>query len=549
MIKLNKHKIFFKFVALLFFILISKALLARQIGLISGIEERFVSNIDSSRKHENSDFKKSLYYVERAKFISDSLNRDDLKVKVWNQFGRLYLKIGLIDLSAESYLNSLSILEKGKIEDSESILAAKIGLGGVYLFLMDFEKSQKLFDESLKFLDSLNIDDLLSYSSIYNNMGIIYTRQDDLVAAFSILDKGIKLLETKEPENRNLPLLYNNLGDVFLKTNNYEGALTAYNRSLTIREERNDRLGVATTLKNIGLLYERQGHRDKAISFFRNSLDLSEELNAVVLQQIAGQKLSELYKTKGNKDSSLYYLEASISLQESINQSEAQKKLIAEEIRSYYDNQQRVLNDEIAEKNKSFWLFLASSIILFGLLSYYLFKSIREKRLVGLQAKETERIAEQLKLEKNSLQQEAEEKDKKLLANLVHEVKRDLLIKEAIEKLVSHRKTFTKDGQEVIRTVIHDLNNSQEDQIFKEFETVFTNLHQDFFRNLLAEFPDLTLNEKRLCAFLRINLSTKEIISITGQTIPTLNKAKIRLRKKLGIAHTEQSLYSFLATF
>lgn len=537
------------FTILLLSLSILNSTLAKEDLEQSDFDSRFSAFMDSSRANENRDFKKSLHFVEQAQFLSDSLNRGDWQVQVWNQFGRLYLKIGLIDLSAESYLNSISILEKKNVQSPECILAAKIGLGGVYLFLKDYGKSQKLFDESLDLLDSLKLDDQLSYSSIYNNMGIIYTRQDDLVRAYSILEKGIQLLENKEPENRNLPLLYNNLGDVFLKTNNYEGALIAYNRSLAIREERNDRLGIATTLKNIGLLHDQKGQTDQAISFFRSSLALSEELDAVVLQQIASQKLSELYKTQENKDSSLYYLEASIRLQDNINQAEAQNKLIAEEIRSLYDDQQRMLNETIAEKDKSFWLYLVTSIILFGFLILYLIKSLREKRLAAQKTKETVRKAQQLEVVTNTLQKEAEEKDKKLLANLVYEVKRDLLIKEAVEKLVSHRKTFTKDGQEVIRSVIHDLNNSQEDQVFNEFETVFTKLHQDFFRNLLAEFPDLTLNEKRLCAFLRLNLSTKEIISITGQTIPTLNKAKIRLRKKLGLAHTEQSLYSFLATF
>lgn len=128
-------------------------------------------------------------------------------------------------------------------------------------------------------------------------------------------------------------------------------------------------------------------------------------------------------------------------------------------------------------------------------------------------------------------------------------MKRNQLIKDAVEKLLEYRKNFTKEGQEVIRGVIHDLKASQEDKIFEEFEMAFLNLHQDFFKNLLAEFPQLSLNEKRLCAFIRLNLGTKEIASITGQTLSTLNMAKVRLRKRLGLTHTEQDLYEFLTRF
>jgi hypothetical protein len=139
-----------------------------------------------------------------------------------------------------------------------------------------------------------------------------------------------------------------------------------------------------------------------------------------------------------------------------------------------------------------------------------------------------------------------EEKDKQIITNLLYAVKRNQLITEAVEKLVAHRKNSTKEGQEVIRGVIHNLKASQEDKIFEEFEMAFLNLHQDFFKNLLAEFPQLSLNEKRLCAFIRLNLGTKEIASITGQTIPTLNMAKVRLRKRLGLTHTDQDLHGFL---
>jgi DNA-binding CsgD family transcriptional regulator len=64
---------------------------------------------------------------------------------------------------------------------------------------------------------------------------------------------------------------------------------------------------------------------------------------------------------------------------------------------------------------------------------------------------------------------------------------------------------------------------------------------------LQQQFPDLSPNERRLCAFLRLNMSSKEISTITGQSIHSIQVARTRLRKKLQLTHSEQGLIEFLA--
>lgn len=74
----------------------------------------------------------------------------------------------------------------------------------------------------------------------------------------------------------------------------------------------------------------------------------------------------------------------------------------------------------------------------------------------------------------------------------------------------------------------------------------FEKVHPNFFKVLYASFPDLTQNEHRLCAYLRMNLSTKEIAALLGVSINAIEQARRRLRKKLGINNTETNLLNFL---
>jgi hypothetical protein len=70
--------------------------------------------------------------------------------------------------------------------------------------------------------------------------------------------------------------------------------------------------------------------------------------------------------------------------------------------------------------------------------------------------------------------------------------------------------------------VIRDLERTRDSSIWNEFELRFNQVHNTFYQKLNEKSPDLSPNEQRLCAFLRLNMTTKEIASITGQSIRSI---------------------------
>ena len=86
-------------------------------------------------------------------------------------------------------------------------------------------------------------------------------------------------------------------------------------------------------------------------------------------------------------------------------------------------------------------------------------------------------------------------------------------------------------------------------QVWSELELHFEQINETFYTNLLQLFPNLTPNEKKLAAYLRLNLSTKDIATITFQSQRSIEMARIRLRQKLGLTGTEEDLHSFLMKF
>lgn len=71
-------------------------------------------------------------------------------------------------------------------------------------------------------------------------------------------------------------------------------------------------------------------------------------------------------------------------------------------------------------------------------------------------------------------------------------------------------------------------------------------MDKEFFQRLSDINPNLTPNERRLCALLRMNMSSKEISLMTGQSLESIRKGRIRLRSKLNLTNTETNISDFL---
>ena len=83
------------------------------------------------------------------------------------------------------------------------------------------------------------------------------------------------------------------------------------------------------------------------------------------------------------------------------------------------------------------------------------------------------------------------------------------------------------------------------EQIWNDFESRFENAFDSFYNILLERFPTLTSNERKLCALIRSGLSSKEISILTFQNSHSVDIARYRLRKKLGLSN-DDNLMDFL---
>ncbi len=144
------------------------------------------------------------------------------------------------------------------------------------------------------------------------------------------------------------------------------------------------------------------------------------------------------------------------------------------------------------------------------------------------------------------LKQELDSKNRQLTSKLIELTEKETIIADIIRKLSQ------LDHEDVDKRKIHNLLTSlksgQSCHNWHEFEVCFDLTHPNFYCGLDARFPKLTANDKKLCAFLKLNFSTKEMSIITGKSVNTIDVGRSRLRRKMGMV-SDENLQSYIAHF
>ena len=173
-------------------------------------------------------------------------------------------------------------------------------------------------------------------------------------------------------------------------------------------------------------------------------------------------------------------------------------------------------------------------------------RDITERKNAELALQESEAIkAQLLTAEIDRINQELETNQKLITAatlKLIQNSERDA---QTIDRLLEIEKDTNLEGKQKIKALIADNKRISYNSNWDEFEILFAKVHNSFYEKLNSLFPTLTANERKMCAFLKLNMSNKDIAQITFQSDDALKKARLRLRQKLKIDR-ETNLVVFL---
>ncbi len=156
---------------------------------------------------------------------------------------------------------------------------------------------------------------------------------------------------------------------------------------------------------------------------------------------------------------------------------------------------------------------------------------------------------ENLKLQAQKYKDEILINQKEISTNLLRLAEKNEVITSTVKTLKESASNFTSPNKRLIGSVISELESRESTGLWQRFEHSFTKLHAQFYTNLNNKHSNLTPNERRLCAFVKLNFSTKDIATILHMPASSVEKARVRLRKKLGIVNSKTSLVEYISDF
>ena len=182
---------------------------------------------------------------------------------------------------------------------------------------------------------------------------------------------------------------------------------------------------------------------------------------------------------------------------------------------------------------------LAAYFLLFLLLLVLINKAYKRKHLKLIRKNEKELRMKNLEAEKKiielqnaQLEKDMESKNKELAVSTMSLIKKNEFLSSIKEKLKDSQ--GSREVSSVIKTIDKDI--SEEDN-WKFFKEAFNNADKDFFKKIKSGHPNLTANDLKLCAYLRLNLTSKEIAPLLNISVKSVEIKRYRLRKKMELDH------------
>ncbi len=487
----------------------------------------------------SDDIRMAIQYAEQALQIARKIGDNRLEGISYQKIGNTLLLSGDNSNSLNNYLKSLQLLEP--LHDEEALFSLYHNIGALFDRMGDFNKALVYYDKALFIYN--NVKNTLSPTmtqihSLYNSIGNIYSAKSDPKKAVEYYRKAMDLA-VKKCDTQALGVIYNNMGKQAIESNQLDSAYYYYQRSLESRMKINDLHGMAKSSNSLCHYYLAVGDHDNALGCAKKALQLSEASGARSTRLSSLDYLSSIYEMRGDAPMALSYFKCFKQLNDSLINESSIKKQTELQLAYEYEKQEKVKEAELQKKNLLFILLI--SFLLLGLvivLLLYLLSKSRSKRIT---------------LEKKSLEQDLvlrnqdiAAKDKELASSVLYLLTKNDLLNDVSERLLTLKKKISPEHHNAIQKIIFDIQDGSREDMWEEFEIRFQQVHDSYYKKLKEHAPDLTPGELKICTFLKLNMSSKEISDITRQSVKSIEVARTRIRKKMQLTNQEVNLVSFL---
>lgn len=414
-----------------------------------------------------------------------------------------------------------------KLDSKPDMATAYGNLGILFIDMGDLEMGLQQSKKAVVLYEEL--EDEAGAALYNNNIGWIYEEQKKYDSALLYYNRAKQWYDDNDNENSWYGLLLSNIGSVYAGLNQPEQALEYTKRGLAIFTDSSNKKALGHIYLNLSEAYLVNHKHRSAVIYANMTLDIAEENALYTLYPDAHQLLYETYRDAGNTSAALKHLELNRVWTDTMLNDETYKQLT--HIKTALATERK--DKEIALKEKAlavsealrqknlFYLLMAILLAIFSIITGY---QLYKRQKLRIKNKE---------LQNKQLQKELDFKHRELLSYTLSMTEKNQMLQELNEQIEDIAQNGHAAEVRKIRNSINATMASEEN--WEEFRTRFEQVHYSFFDNLKKDYPQLSPNDLRLCAFIRLNLSSKQVASLLNIAPSSVDMSKYRLKKKLGL--------------
>ncbi|HYG01351.1 MAG TPA: tetratricopeptide repeat protein [Chryseosolibacter sp.] len=500
------------------------------------------------------------YDLARTRILESLLIAE--KIKEWTLAGDAAINVGTVyyviesnyDVALKYYLKALSYYEKAS--DQKGIAASLSGLGIAYTHEKKFDQALEMLSRSLSLYEQLG--EIKEIPKINVNIGSAYRDMREYDKALSYLKKAIAGFEGTNNSRGKAHALFV-VGDIYRNQKDFEKAISSLEESLALNRRSDHTNSVADCLLQLAITYKDMQNHGLAVEKFNEAISIASKINKKEIIGKSYKHLAQIHAQSKDFEAAYRYLSLHKTYYDSIFSAEKSQQI--EEMQTRFQSERKEQEIQMLRQEQAFnniYLLVAGGLIV--LISIIAFLVINRQKLKIRNERELADKENQLNEERKTLL-EAELKNKELAEQQLHDQiefknkelasytlnliqKNEILenLKESVEEIKNTPETQMR---QKLRALVNMVNYSFHlDREWDNFKVHFEQVHKDFFKNLLEQYPDLTANDLKLCSLIKLNLDNKGIAAILNISQESAKVARHRLRKKLDL-HADTTLIAY----
>ncbi len=523
----------------------------------------------------------AILFCQKALVIAEAHGHLQIQADAYNTIGNSYIRRSLYDSARAAFKKSLALFLKLGNKESLGISQASIAI--TYSEQGKFSQALEMYQEALMVFEEAQHFGMLA--NLHNNIANIYLERDDFDQAYlnylktseydsitgnkagrsqTMMNMGNVLVHLKKTEEAkssyrlainlanssgaecrtSMPMTQ--LGDLFLDEQSYDSAYYYISKALQVAKDCEFSRSMAAAYLDLGQYYRVTGQLGLAEKQLLEGYSVAAQNELRPQMAEISNGLYQVYEAMGDYKKAFLQLQLSRDLEKELFNKENTEKIARLEAEYEFEKEKQQIAAEQSrvelayeqqqERDRFKLIGLAGLAIGVALIAFLSHRAFRIKQKANILLKDKNLRLKELRENEKKLSEEAMAlKDRELATMAMATHEKNGLLKDLEQKISFVEGRISTDElkpslREMQKTIAESYSL---DKSWDSFIHRFEDVHPKFFDRLKDENPNLTVEDLKLCAYLKIGMANKEIANVTHLALASVKSKINRLKKKL----------------